>query len=45
VRNAKQVWDLLRQLAEVGWSEQLTSSCRDAARAVYRGVVAYSGAL
>ena len=45
VRSTKQVWDLLRQLAEVAPSEQLSSRCRDAARAVYRGVVAYSGAI
>jgi ATP-dependent RNA helicase HelY len=45
VRATKQVWDLLRQLAEVAPSDALSSRCRDAARAVYRGVVAYSGAL
>jgi ATP-dependent RNA helicase HelY len=45
VRATKQVWDLLRQLAEVAPSDALTSRCRDAARAIYRGVVAYSGAL
>jgi ATP-dependent RNA helicase HelY len=44
VRSAKQVWDLLRQLAQVA-PEPLSERCRDAARAIYRGVVAYSGAL
>ena len=44
VRSTKQVWDLLRQLAEVA-PEPLSERCRDAARAIYRGVVAYSGAL
>ncbi len=45
VRTTKQVWDLLRQLAEVAPSEDLATRCRNAARAVYRGVVAYSGAI
>jgi len=45
VRSTKQVWDLLRQLAEVAPSSTLSSRCRDAARVIYRGVVAYSGAL
>jgi ATP-dependent RNA helicase HelY len=45
VRAAKQVWDLLRQLAEVAPSDALAGRCREAARAIYRGVVAYSGAL
>jgi ATP-dependent RNA helicase HelY len=45
VRSAKQVWDLLRQLAELDASESFTARCRDAAKAIYRGVVAYSGAL
>ena len=45
VRATKQVWDLLRQLAEVAPTDALSGRCRDAARAVYRGVVAYSGAL
>jgi ATP-dependent RNA helicase HelY len=45
VRATKQVWDLLRQLAEVAPNDALGSRCRDAARRVYRGVVAYSGAL
>jgi len=45
VRATKQVWDLLRQLAEVAPTEELSGRCRDAARAIYRGVVAYSGAL
>ncbi|HLW17673.1 MAG TPA: DEAD/DEAH box helicase [Actinomycetota bacterium] len=44
VRSTKQVWDLLRQLAEVA-PDPLSGRCRDAARAIYRGVVAYSGAL
>ena len=44
VRWTKQVWDLLRQLAEVA-PEPLSGRCRDAARSIYRGVVAYSGAL
>ena len=45
VRATKQVWDLLRQIAEVAPTDALAGRCRDAARAVYRGVVAYSGAL
>jgi ATP-dependent RNA helicase HelY len=45
VRATKQVWDLLRQLAEVAPSDELSARFRDGARAVYRGVVAYSGAL
>jgi ATP-dependent RNA helicase HelY len=45
VRAAKQVWDLLRQLAEVAPTDALAGRYRDAARTVYRGVVAYSGAL
>jgi ATP-dependent RNA helicase HelY len=45
VRSTKQVWDLLRQLAEVAPSGDLTARFRDAARVIYRGVVAYSGAL
>jgi ATP-dependent RNA helicase HelY len=45
VRATKQVWDLLRQLAEVAPTEELSGRCREAARAIYRGVVAYSGAL
>jgi ATP-dependent RNA helicase HelY len=45
VRAAKQVWDLLRQLAEVAATDAAAARYRDAARAVYRGVVAYSGAL
>ena len=45
VRATKQVWDLLRQLAEVAPSEAFGARCRDAARTIYRGVVAYSGAL
>jgi ATP-dependent RNA helicase HelY len=44
VRWTKQIWDLLRQLAEVA-PDPLSGRCRDAARAIYRGVVAYSGAL
>src|SRR5579864_5551594 len=40
VRSTKQVWDLLRQLAEVA-PDPLSGRCRDAARAIYRGVVAY----
>jgi ATP-dependent RNA helicase HelY len=44
VRATKQVWDLLRQLAEVA-DEPIASRARGAARAIYRGVVAYSGAL
>ncbi|TML78212.1 MAG: DEAD/DEAH box helicase [Actinobacteria bacterium] len=44
VRSTKQVWDLLRQLAGVA-PDPLAERCRDAARAIYRGVVAYSGAL
>ena len=45
VRSTKQVWDLLRQLAELDAPSPLTERCREAARAIYRGVVAYSGAL
>lgn len=45
VRSTKQVWDLLRQLAELEVSPDLVARCRDAAHAIYRGVVAYSGAL
>jgi ATP-dependent RNA helicase HelY len=44
VRSTKQVWDMLRQLADVA-PDPLSGRCRDAARAIYRGVVAYSGAL
>jgi ATP-dependent RNA helicase HelY len=44
VRATKQVWDLLRQLAEVS-DEPLAGRCRDAASALYRGVVAYSGTI
>ena len=44
VRWTKQVWDLLRQLADVA-PDPLADRCREAARAIYRGVVAYSGAL
>jgi ATP-dependent RNA helicase HelY len=45
VRSAKQVWDLLRQMQEVAQTDQLSARCRDAANAMYRGVVAASGAL
>jgi ATP-dependent RNA helicase HelY len=45
VRSTKQVWDLLRQLAEVAPTDELSSRFRDGARTIYRGVVAYSGAL
>jgi ATP-dependent RNA helicase HelY len=45
VRATKQVWDLLRQLAEVAATDELSARYRDAARTIYRGVVAYSGAL
>jgi ATP-dependent RNA helicase HelY len=45
VRNAKQVWDLLRQIEDVAPSDELAATCRDAARSMYRGVVAASGAL
>jgi ATP-dependent RNA helicase HelY len=45
VRSAKQVWDLLRQIAELDTPGNLSDRCRDGARAIYRGVVAYSGAL
>lgn len=45
VRATKQVWDLLHQLAGVDLGEDLTPRFREAARAIYRGVVAYSGAL
>jgi ATP-dependent RNA helicase HelY len=45
VRATKQAWDLLRQLADVAPSDELAGRCRDAARSIYRGVVAYSGAL
>ncbi|MBI4729626.1 MAG: DEAD/DEAH box helicase [Acidobacteria bacterium] len=42
VRSAKQVWDLLGQLAQASPGGP---PFKDAARAVYRGVVAYSGAI
>jgi ATP-dependent RNA helicase HelY len=45
VRSTKQVWDLLRQLAEVAQTDALAKKCRAAADAIYRGVVAYAGAL
>ncbi|MGH2829393.1 MAG: DEAD/DEAH box helicase, partial [Actinomycetota bacterium] len=45
VRSAKQVWDLLRQLVEVSDDAELSARCRKAAAEIYRGVVAYSGAL
>jgi len=45
VRSAKQVWDLLRQLAEVATGDELRGRCRKAADQIYRGVIAYSGAL
>jgi ATP-dependent RNA helicase HelY len=45
VRSAKQVWDLLRQIEEAAPTDALASRCRDAAKLVYRGVVAASGAL
>jgi ATP-dependent RNA helicase HelY len=45
VRTTKQVWDLLRQLADAANSDEFAKRCRDAARAIYRGVVASSGAL
>jgi ATP-dependent RNA helicase HelY len=45
VRSAKQVWDLLRQLVEAAPNEALETRCREAAAAVYRGVVAYAGAI
>ena len=45
VRSTKQVWDLLRQLAELDLDQTQSARCREAARAIYRGVVASSGAL
>ncbi|HJR18931.1 MAG TPA: RNA helicase, partial [Actinomycetota bacterium] len=45
VRATKQVWDLLRQLAEVAPSDEVAARCREASKAIYRGVVAYSGAI
>jgi ATP-dependent RNA helicase HelY len=42
VRNAKQVADLLRQLRDAG-AGALSETAREAARAIVRGVVAYSG--
>ncbi len=45
VRSTKQVWDLLKQLAEASPDDATTRRFRRAADAVYRGVVAYSGAL
>ncbi|MCA1831416.1 MAG: RNA helicase, partial [Actinobacteria bacterium] len=45
VRSTKQVWDLLKQLAEVSPDDKLSKQFRLAADAVYRGVVAYAGAL
>ncbi|MFA5889475.1 MAG: DEAD/DEAH box helicase [Actinomycetota bacterium] len=45
VRSAKQVVDLLRQLAEIEAPGEFRTACKAAATSVYRGVVAYSGAL
>ncbi|MHB8511517.1 MAG: DEAD/DEAH box helicase [Actinomycetota bacterium] len=45
VRSTKQVWDLLRQIAEVAPTDELRSRCRSASREIYRGVVAYAGAI
>lgn len=45
VRSAKQVWDLLRQLVDVATDDELAATCRKAASEIYRGVIAYSGAL
>jgi ATP-dependent RNA helicase HelY len=45
VRSAKQVWDLLRQLVDVAPDDELAGRCRKAAAGVYRGVVAYAGAI
>lgn len=44
VRTVKQTWDLLRQIAEVA-PDPLSGTARDAARHVYRGVIAYAGTL
>lgn len=44
VRNVKQTWDLLRQIAEVS-DDPLSGTARNAARSIYRGVVAYAGTL
>jgi ATP-dependent RNA helicase HelY len=45
VRSTKQVWDLLKQLGEVAADDRTAKQCRLAADAIYRGVVAYAGAL
>ena len=45
VRSSKQVWDLLRQIQDLDVDEDLTARCREAARGIYRGVVAASGTL
>ena len=45
VRSTKQVWDLLRQLQDLDVDPAFTAACRDAARAIFRGVVASSGVL
>ena len=45
VRSTKQVWDLLKQLADVAGGDEARRVFRQAADAVYRGVVAYSGGL
>jgi ATP-dependent RNA helicase HelY len=45
VRSGKQVWDLLKQLAEVAPDDAASKRFREAGHAIYRGVVAYSGTL
>jgi ATP-dependent RNA helicase HelY len=45
VRSTKQVWDLLKQLAEVAHDDASAKRFREAGDAIYRGVVAYAGAL
>jgi ATP-dependent RNA helicase HelY len=45
VRSTKQVWDLLKQLAEVAPDDGAAKAFRSAADEIYRGVVAYAGAL
>ncbi len=45
VRSAKQVWDLLRQLEDLELDPTFTSRCKEASRAIFRGVVASSGIL
>jgi ATP-dependent RNA helicase HelY len=45
VRSTKQVWDMLKQLAEVAGDDAAAKRFRTAADSIYRGVVAYAGQL